>query len=136
MRGRRLLAGILLLSAALAGCAGTQTTDQAPSSGGSSETRSGTSYSYSAGGSQAAEDDRGSFQAPSGAADLSVSAGGQGRLTVTVEDASGTVVFQETFTGSGGQSENTRLDGAAGRWTVRVEVQAWDGGFSLNVQGR
>lgn len=123
-----------LMAAPLAGCA-SQDGESGATVGGESKQSSGSSYQYSAGGSQAAEDDQGTFQAPNGEASLSASVGGSGRLTVSVQDAGGSTVFEETYTGSGGSSTSDQLSGQAGQWTVEVQVDYWSGGFSLNADG-
>lgn len=139
MRVRLIVLGVALVaSVALAGCAGemNDAVDGGASAGGETSSSRGTSYNYNSGGSSNAESDSGTFQAPDGQADVSASAGGTGRLTVTIEDASGATVFEETYTGSGGENTNRELSGAPGEWTVRIDVLTWQGGFTLTANGR
>lgn len=139
MRARVILLGVALVaSVALAGCAEetNEAVDGGASAGGETSSSQGTSYNYNAGGSSNAESDSGTFQAPNGRAEVSVSAGGSGRMTVTIEDTSGSTVFEETYTGSGGENTNREVSGAPGEWTVRIDVTTWQGGFTFSANGR
>lgn len=66
-------------------------------------------------------------------AEVKVQMGGTGDLTVTIDDADGTQVFSETFTGSGGQqTTKTTSSGTPGEWTVHIDG-SYRGGLQVTI---
>lgn len=59
--------------------------------------------------------------------------GGTGSITITIRDADGTAVFEESFSGSGatGFDETTR-SGTPGAWSIVLDGEG-SGGFGIEV---
>lgn len=65
-----------------------------------------------------------------------VSWGGQGAsgsVTITIEDADGRQVYQETFSEGQGSSSDTTDAGEAGEWTIRVSFSGYTGQMGLGI---
>lgn len=66
-------------------------------------------------------------------AEVKVQMGGSGDLAITIQDAAGTQVFDESYTGSGGQSvTKTTSAGEPGEWTVHIQGD-FNGGVQITI---
>lgn len=51
---------------------------------------------------------------------LAIGVQGEGRVTISVVDGSGSRIYSESFSGGGQQGESTTLRGNAGTWTLQA----------------
>lgn len=141
MRRAVRLGAILVASTVLAGCAAFgggcsiaqgSFSDGQGQEGACNETNS-FAYGYQGQGEGVSETF--TWENTEGQADVNWGAQGQGSVSVTIQDADGTVVFSDTFQGQGqgGTSESTD-PGATGDWTIEIESSGFQGQFGVGVQ--
>lgn len=80
-------------------------------------------------------DESESWENPSSTAELTVQLGGSGEITVTLLDADGQQVLQETVSAESGGAQETRTSsaGASGQWTVQIQGN-YSGGLQVKVE--
>lgn len=98
----------------------TGSTDDATAAGSSRSSSSENRWTYQQSG-QGTVDESTTLNASDGRGQAALALDGQGRMTLTVEDADGSVVMELTCDGQGDCSREDEATGAPGTWSVTLE---------------
>lgn len=131
---------MLLASGSLAGCMGIgaacsiEQGSWSSNSGGQQAVCNQTnsfSYGFQDGGEAS---DTFTWENTEGQAEITWGAQGSGSVTVTLLDADGDQVFQDTFSGQGQQGSAQSASGEPGEWTIEVEASGFGGQMGISIQ--